>query len=137
MDDMTVPAPLTDAQRRELRQALKQRYLELWDDVHSELASGAAESYQQTAGEVGDLEDDATADVIVDVNLAAVHRDIVEMRDVEAALERLTARTYGTCTECGADIGLERLRAYPTAKRCQPCQRRREARYAHEPTPSL
>ena len=48
--------------------------------------------------------------------------ETAELGDIEAALERLQAGTYGTCTDCGVTISNTRLTAYPTAKRCIDCQ---------------
>jgi RNA polymerase-binding transcription factor DksA len=41
-----------------------------------------------------------------------------ELADVEAALERLEAGTYGTCEACGRPIGSERLEALPATRYC-------------------
>jgi DnaK suppressor protein len=41
--------------------------------------------------------------------------------DIDAALERLDAGTYGSCVICGIAIPLERLRAVPWAALCVPC----------------
>jgi RNA polymerase-binding protein DksA len=117
-------ATVNAEQRRQFRLQLKQRYRELWDDVQRELA--AAEPYQQIAGETHDAEDEATADVLVDTRLAEVHRDIGEMRDIQAALRRLTGESYGSCPDCGADIAIERLRLNPAVVRCHDCQQRYE-----------
>ncbi len=48
--------------------------------------------------------------------------ETAELGDIDAALERIQAGTYGTCTDCGAVIAPARLNAYPTAKRCIDCQ---------------
>ena len=48
--------------------------------------------------------------------------ETAELGDIEAALVRLEAGTYGQCTDCGVTIAPERLSAYPTAKRCIDCQ---------------
>lgn len=45
-----------------------------------------------------------------------------ELREVEAALERVRAGTYGLCADCGEAIRATRLRAVPTARRCLQCQ---------------
>ena len=57
--------------------------------------------------------------------------------EVLGALARVEDGTYGTCTDCGGDIGFERLLAYPTAKRCVSCQRQHEKTYVHEGNPTL
>jgi DnaK suppressor protein len=48
--------------------------------------------------------------------------ETAELGDIEAALERIDAGTYGQCSECGVTIPPVRLKAYPTAKRCIDCQ---------------
>lgn len=77
------------------------------------------------------------ADVVADLNLAIVDRQVHEMRDIEAAKRRIKAGDYGVCVDCGAGIGFDRLMAYPTAKRCIVCQRQHERIYAGQARPSL
>ena len=48
--------------------------------------------------------------------------ETAELGDIEAALKRIDAGTYGQCTDCGVTIPPARLNAYPTAKRCIDCQ---------------
>ena len=48
--------------------------------------------------------------------------ETAELGDIEAALERIQAGTYGQCIDCGITIPTARLNAYPTAKRCVDCQ---------------
>jgi RNA polymerase-binding transcription factor DksA len=43
------------------------------------------------------------------------------LADIDAALGRLAAGTYGTCTRCGDAIGAARLAARPAAGRCIRC----------------
>ncbi|MFN8954757.1 MAG: TraR/DksA family transcriptional regulator [Burkholderiales bacterium] len=52
--------------------------------------------------------------------------ETAELGDIDAALERIDAGTYGQCTDCGVTIPSARLSAYPTAKRCIVCQTRKE-----------
>jgi DnaK suppressor protein len=54
--------------------------------------------------------------------------ETAELGDIEAALERMDAGTYGQCTDCGVTIPAARLSAYPTAKRCIGCQTQKEQR---------
>lgn len=41
--------------------------------------------------------------------------------EIDAAVARVAAGTYGTCEECGAPIGDERLAARPAARTCIRC----------------
>ncbi len=43
------------------------------------------------------------------------------LADVDAALERLSAGTYGICDRCGQTISVSRLEAKPAARRCITC----------------
>ncbi len=47
----------------------------------------------------------------------------LELRDVEEALVRIDAGTWGRCLQCGGAIGRDRLRALPDAKHCISCSR--------------
>ena len=56
-------------------------------------------------------------------DLALRDHNRVHLEAVDAALTRLDAGTYGTCTTCGKPIGAERLAALPWAALCIECQR--------------
>ena len=45
------------------------------------------------------------------------------MRDIDVALGRIDAGTYGTCARCGNAIPEERLDAVPYATLCLDCKR--------------
>ena len=47
--------------------------------------------------------------------------EAAEIRQVEAALKRISQGTYGTCSKCGGPIEPRRLKALPTAATCMSC----------------
>lgn len=47
---------------------------------------------------------------------------------IERALERLDAGTYGLCENCGKAIGKARMQAFPRATLCVECKQRQERR---------
>jgi DnaK suppressor protein len=53
-----------------------------------------------------------------------------KIADVERALERLEAGTYGICEACGQPIVEARLEAWPAARFCRSDQARNERRVA-------
>jgi DnaK suppressor protein len=57
-------------------------------------------------------------------DLALRDRAIQQLELVEAALARIEAGTFGTCTNCGKPIAAERLEALPWAAWCIDCQRK-------------
>jgi RNA polymerase-binding transcription factor DksA len=46
------------------------------------------------------------------------------LREVDAALDRVAAGTYGTCEQCGRPIPEGRLEARPVARTCVACAAR-------------
>jgi DnaK suppressor protein len=50
------------------------------------------------------------------------------LRDVERALSKMDAGTYGTCERCGRPISVERLEALPWAVLCIECKQRATVR---------
>ncbi|MFO7588513.1 MAG: TraR/DksA C4-type zinc finger protein [Gemmatimonadota bacterium] len=48
-------------------------------------------------------------------------RELAELGQLQAALERIEAGTYGACVECGAAIPFERLEVFPESPTCARC----------------
>lgn len=46
-----------------------------------------------------------------------------EIKAIDAALDRISAGTFGKCVRCGGDISEERLKLVPHAALCQNCMR--------------
>ncbi|MBL0728851.1 TraR/DksA family transcriptional regulator [Piscinibacter sp. HJYY11] len=67
------------------------------------------------------------------VRHAERQRDMLELREIAAARERLQAGRYGVCIDCGTEIPLARLQAQPWAARCIACQEKHEQRVTPEP----
>ena len=82
-------------------------------------------------------ENDVLADAVAELDVAMVIRESQELQDIEAALARIAEGSYGVCTECGDEIGRARLKAYPTAERCLPCQQENERLRGQVHTPRL
>jgi len=123
---------LDDKQRMALRLKLQARHGVLRGEIRAGLEASDNEDYRKLAGEVPDTGEEALADLLVDVRLAEIERDLEEVRDIEAALARMHGGRYGICTDCGAPVPYARLWAYPSAKRCEPCQRKHERLFPKE-----
>ncbi len=61
------------------------------------------------------------------VGLAMVKQQERLLAQIDAAIRRHKAGTYGICVGCGEEIPISRLKAYPFAQRCAPCQEEWEA----------
>lgn len=112
----------------EIEQRLRQRADELRTDIRRELRNYDDQTYSRLIDGVPDPGDESVADLLSDLNLADVTRDIGEIRDIDVALQRLKEGGYGICVDCGREINSERLEANPAAVRCIEDQRRYENR---------
>ena len=57
---------------------------------------------------------------------ATERRRQLELDRIDAALQRITSGDFGFCSQCGEDIGLERLEFDPTTPLCIACARQSE-----------
>lgn len=128
---------LTAAQKQQIADRLAARRAELCNEIRTELERSGHEHFVDLAGEVADAGDASVADMLVDHDIAIVRRQVEELAEVESAQKRLSNADFGTCEDCGANIGMARLMALPHATRCIDCQSQHEKLFAHESTPSL
>ena len=117
----------TQTHLKPLRDLLNSRLAELRAEIH---AVEQAQREQQSASshEVMDRKEEAGLRQQSDIDGAQKQRDLDEMVQVEAALQRLDSATYGDCADCGDPISLQRLQVQPAAQRCAECQ----AAHEHE-----
>lgn len=128
---------LTDNQIHDFKKKLDDRFYELREEIRLELLESDDQHYIDLAGRVHDRGEASVADLLVDLQLASVDRHFQEIRDIDGALMRIAAGNYGVCIDCESSIAVDRLKAYPTAKRCQPCQAEYESLHAGGSGPSL
>ena len=129
---------LTQTQIAELSKELDRLHQMLLEEVRDELEASDNEKITELLGRTpADSGDFSFADALADLNVAMVDRHVHQIRDIEATRQRIATGQFGTCVDCGAEVGFDRLMAYPTAKRCIRCQQQRERLYAHESTPKI
>jgi RNA polymerase-binding transcription factor DksA len=117
---------LTEEQLAELKQTLEVQRRQLRQDIRDELLRTDEEQYGELAGQVHDSGDESVADLLSDINTAVIGQSIKALREVEAAQERMREGYYGRCEDCEVEIPFERLKAYPSARRCIQDQERYE-----------
>ena len=102
------------SEHEEIAKALRTRLSELRTHhakVNRELRKSLPADFEEQATE---LENQEALEVIE-------RTEIGEIRQIEAALQRISEGTYGTCIKCGGAIDPRRLRALPTAATCISC----------------
>ncbi len=116
------------AETRRRLEAERRRLAELTGTLS--VPNGASEA--EATSELGDHNQDP-ADMASDTLERAKDLSILigmeaKIADIERALERLAAGTYGVCEACGQPIGEARLEAWPAARFCRTDQARSERR---------
>jgi len=119
---MSMKRMMSQRQLKPLLRALERRERDLLSSIAEERRRTDVEDYEQLVGVVGDEADRAFVETSVDIETGRVERQVKELREIEAARERVAQGTFGTCIDCGGAIEYERLRIYPPAVRCAECQ---------------
>jgi DnaK suppressor protein len=106
-DEAPAPDPRTalEAERARLRAELAQGIVPPDPMTYGSQAAAASQVFEQQR------------------DLALRDRNQQHLDEVDAALARLDAGTYGACANCGKPIAPERLEAIPWAAFCIDCQR--------------
>jgi len=105
------------AQLAELRQEYDQAIAEL-NDVQNLARDSAGDDQADTGTKTFEREQE----------LSIAHNRLDLMTQVERAIERINAGTYGICEGCGKPIAKARLQAFPSATLCVECKQREERR---------
>lgn len=105
-----------DAERVRIVSALQT----IRDDTHQEDDDSRGEAQDQHLGDAATALHDRELDYGLEENEEQL------LAEIDAALQRIEAGTYGVCTNCGKPIGEERLEALPWASLCIDCARNRE-----------
>ena len=108
--------PLSKKQLDEFRLILREKRNQLVGDVTSmenEALGSNSGALSRLSQHMADQGSD-TFDQTLNLDLAASQRGL--LKEIDAALERIDARTYGVCELLGKPIGIERLRNTPWAR---------------------
>ena len=123
-------------QQDALRKRLEERRAEIESDVSymaAEMRSIGVDQDEEN-GSLGNHIADDGSNVAEAERIVTVSEDLqLILAQVNAALERMSEGTYGTCQRCGKPIGEERLEAFPYVAHCIECQsiiEREQALYA-------
>ena len=102
---------------------LRKLLLDEQQGLHREIANATATSDEVNIGLGNHMAEDATAafDQAASVSLRRAKERT--LGQVDEALERMKAGTYGFCDRCGEEIDFARLKAIPEATLCMSCRK--------------
>ncbi len=101
---------------------LKARLLARREKLRAELLAEYNQEKEEPGHEVRHGGEEYLDKLIKDVGSEIADLRIQEVRDVNAALQRIANGRYGICLHCDEPIGCERLQAFPVAKLCFNCK---------------
>jgi len=101
------------------RKQLERQRQEILDLYQHDLAEGQRAHDEGGADDLVDRANNAYNREFM-LALSGSERDL--LRDIDAALERVDAATYGECQHCATRIPAARLKAVPWARYCVVCQ---------------
>jgi DnaK suppressor protein len=116
-------AYMGEAQKEHFRQILRN-----WRDELSAEMDRARHRMQDETVNYPDPTDRATQESEMTLELRTRDRERKLIRKIEETLDQIDIGEYGYCESCGAEIGLRRLEARPTATLCIDCKSLAEIR---------
>jgi len=108
---------MNEAQRLHFKNILKQWKRELMEEVDR-----TVHHLQDEVKSFADPIDRASQEEEFSLELRTRDRERKLTKKINEALERLDQNDYGWCEACGAEIGIRRLEARPTATLCIDCK---------------
>lgn len=117
---------LTPAQLEKMRVKLTERARRLRDKSRDKLDE--VEDSADDGG--GDAADRASLSLDLDLMVDSAARETKELQNIEDAIAKIEAGTYGVCEECDDVIALARLEYVPNAQFCIECQEKLETQGA-------
>jgi len=100
------------------REHLLERRQEILDLYESDVRAGQASTDEGT----DDIVDRANNSYNRELMFSLSDNERNHLLAIDAALERIKAGAYGTCANCGREIGEKRLAAVPWTRFCVDCQ---------------
>jgi DnaK suppressor protein len=118
MIDPDTARSLIDQERKSLQTLVQERENEGLREAEGEQLSELA-AYDQHQADLGTETFEREKDFSLLEQLEA------ELDDLDRALQKVEAGTYGVCESCEQDIAAERLETLPGARLCVSCQSQR------------
>ncbi len=113
------------AEFAELYERLKKGKAELSEKLEQLRTLGQPSAERKEGSPFGKREEGADEASELEKRLALEKRLVESLNEIEHALQKYEAGTYGLCDDCGKAIEQARLEAIPQASLCLSCKERR------------
>jgi len=108
-----------------MNKANLKRFKKIFDEQKKSLLFNdkiISEDYNLNNDDRFDEVDQAASDIEQSMRLRLRNREILYLKKINVALERIQDGTFGECESCSEDIEIRRLEARPTATLCVSCK---------------
>src|SRR5690625_2756070 len=99
-EDTLMPETRRDIDFSRFEALLNARRRVMLADIRRELEKHEDQQFSDLVQQSADPDDRSVADLLVDLNLAEITRDVDELRAIESALARIRGGSYGICQSC-------------------------------------
>ena len=96
--------------------------LHSWKNELMEEVDRTVNHMKDEAANFPDPADRATQEEEFSLELRTRDRERKLIKKIDTTIERIEAKDYGFCDQCGVEIGIRRLEARPTADLCVDCK---------------
>ena len=103
----------------------RQKFMTMFNEILTD-RNGTTNTNLLLANQKGDEVDVVSLEKEQNLNIRLDQRNLLFLKKVEDAKQKIIDGTYGTCEECEEDISQKRLLARPTANMCINCQEEKE-----------
>lgn len=121
---------LTAGELKEFKKLLLAKRAFITGDLDRLHDGALSKSRQEAAGDISNMPthmpDIASDDFEQEFTVGLIENVEDEVREIDAALERIEEGTFGICESCGQPIPKARLRAIPYARLCVKCKQKEE-----------
>jgi RNA polymerase-binding transcription factor DksA len=123
-------------------EAFRHQLLKLGRRLRGEVGTLADEAFHETDGNargnlsnipVEDRAELGSGNECQEAAIGLIQNESARLEEINAALERIDAGTFGSCEVCGQEISSQRLQAIPVARQCIACARQAQQGEAASP----
>jgi DnaK suppressor protein len=101
-------------------------------DITKILLRSNHSSHLLIAKQVEKMSNDELIELTDKLNLPSIEHKIIEISEIDAALNNIQIGLYGICSDCEKLISAEQLNAQPTTQRCIHCDiKYKKQKYNH------
>lgn len=104
----------------------KKRLLKSRDEILNKAKKLQEDSYTLGTDGIQDMADAASNSYNADILMRISDNDLILLKDIDNALDKIKNGTYGICEDCEEKIHEKRLEANPVARYCITCKRMME-----------